>query len=194
MWDTVTEINISHNELISLEGLSNFKVLRYLNASFNFLTEANLNLPRLEELHLESNHISKFPLLNQLHRIRILNLNANRIEAFKVEFRPPSCLSLQQLDIGQNRIEFASNNDFYLEFLEKMKKLKNLKVLVIDGNPFMSSGAGSDQKKLELIVASVPTLEWINGEKAEGFRSLKPAGASKAKEDDQSAKGGKPAA
>ena len=69
-------------------------------------------------------------------------MNANKISDFRVEFKPPSCLSLQYLDIGSNLIDFGQNHEFY-DFLEKLKKLKNLKMFTIMNNPF------ADEKKFD---------------------------------------------
>lgn len=47
------------------------------------------------------------------------------------------------MDIGENKIDFPSNQEFY-EFLEKIKKLKNLKVLILSNNVF-----SQDEKKYD---------------------------------------------
>lgn len=52
-------------------------------------------------------------MLTQLHKIRIVNLSKNKLEEFKAEFKPPSCNSLQYLDISFNMIDFPSDQDFF---------------------------------------------------------------------------------
>ena len=95
-------------------------------------------------------------------KIQKLNLNGNKITEFRVEFKPPSSLSLQFLDLGTNLIDF--NNYEFFDFLEKLKKLKNLKALVVTNNPF------ADENKFDQIVNAMPTLEMFNFEKAEEYR------------------------
>ncbi len=92
-----------------------------------------------------------------------MNLNSNKIAEFRVEFKPPSSLSLQHLDVGNNLISFPNNFEFY-EFLDKLKKLKNLKNLIILNNPFQ------DEKKFDQIIAQVPSLEFFNYERADEHR------------------------
>ena len=97
-------------------------------------------------LDLHNNYVSKFPILHSLPRIQRINLNSNKISDFRVDFKPPSSLALQYLDIGNNLIDFSSNYEFY-DFLEKIKKLKNLKALIISSNPF------ADEKRFDQIVS-----------------------------------------
>lgn len=150
MWDSVLEIDVSRNMISSIDSLNQFRNLKILRASENYILEVNLTQPRLEELYLEDNQIRRFPLLTQLHKIRVVNLSKNRLEEFKAEFKAPSCNSLQQLDISFNAIDFASDQDFFEQFIERIKKVKNLKVLWIQGNPFSVPG---QEKRLEKIVA-----------------------------------------
>ncbi len=72
-------------------------------------------------------------------------------------------MSLYYLDIGSNLIDFTTNQEFY-DFLDKMKKLKNLKALIISNNPF------ADEKRFDQIVSQLPSLEIFNFEKADEYR------------------------
>lgn len=61
-----------------------------------------------------------------------MNLNTNKIVDIKVDFKTLSNNSLNMLDIGNNLLDFGNNND--MEILEKIKKLKNIKELIVEGN------------------------------------------------------------
>ena len=128
-------------------------------------------------LDLSENKFRRFPLLNDLVNLNHLNLNSNDIENFKPDFKGLSCLTLKSLDIGQNQISFPTGQDFFDDFLGRIKKLKNLKVLVVSDNPFvkghMGGGGGhSDDRTLDQIVAQLPALELINGESAAYYRKM----------------------
>ncbi len=70
-------------------------------------------------------------------------------------------------------IDFASDQDFFEQFIERIKKAKNLKELWIQGNPFSLQG---QEKRLEKIVAQLQLLEILNGDPASNFkRALKSA-------------------
>ena len=94
VWDNLQEIDLHKNFLSSIDILNQFRNLKLIKASDNYIQEINLNLQRLEDLDLHNNYITKFPLLHQLPKITKLNLNANKIEDFRVDFKPPSSLSL----------------------------------------------------------------------------------------------------
>lgn len=162
-WDSLAEINLHKNFLSSIDVLNHFRNLREIRASDNYIQEINLNLQRLEVLDLNNNYICKFPILHSLPKISRLNLNTNKIFDFRVDFKPPSSVSLFYLDIGSNLIDFSTNQEFY-DFLDKMKKLKNLKALIISNNPF------ADEKRFDQIVSQIPSLEIFNFEKAEEYR------------------------
>ena len=63
-WDNLMEIDLYKNYLSSIDILNQFKNLRYIRASDNYIEEISLNLQRLEELDLHNNYLNKFPLIN----------------------------------------------------------------------------------------------------------------------------------
>jgi hypothetical protein len=98
-------------------------------------------------------------------------LSKNRLDEFKADFKPPSCNSLQELDISFNSIAFATDSEFFEHFLERIKKAKNLRVLWFQGNPFIAPGF---ERRMEKVVAQLQVLELLNGEPAANFkRNLK---------------------
>jgi Leucine-rich repeat (LRR) protein len=165
MWENTLEISVRKNYISSIEVLNQFSNLRFLDASENYLQEVSLNLPRLEKLDLRHNFIARFPFLHQLPRLKVLSLAHNRLEDFRVDFKPN--LPLQSLDVSHNAIAFATNQDFYEQLLEGVRKLRSLKLLNLEGKPFLGQ-----VERLEQIVAQMPGLEELNGERVEVYRRV----------------------
>ena len=67
--------------------------------------------------------------------MKILILNCNHIESFDglIAHLIPN---LEQLDVGNNRINFDDINDF-LSFQEKIQYLNKLSSLILRGNDFL---------------------------------------------------------
>jgi Leucine-rich repeat (LRR) protein len=63
MWDSVVEIDVSRNMISQIDALNQFRNLKILRASENYILDVSLTQPRLEEIYLEHNQISRFPLL-----------------------------------------------------------------------------------------------------------------------------------
>ena len=63
MWDSVVEIDVSRNMISQIDALNQFRNLKILRASENYILDVSLTQPRLEEVYLEHNQISRFPLL-----------------------------------------------------------------------------------------------------------------------------------
>ena len=165
MWEQVQEIDVSRNLISQIDALNQFRNLRILRASENYIVDVSLTQPRLEALYLEDNQIRRFPQLSNLHKIRVVNLSNNRLEEFKAEFKAPSCNSLVELDISHNAIDYATDSEFFEQFLDRIKKAKNLKVLWLQGNPFIAK-----DRRLEKVVAQLQVLELLNGEPASNFK------------------------
>jgi len=125
----------------------------------------NLNLIKLQELDLSNNYLKKFPMINSLPKLKKLNLNTNKIEEIRVEFKPPASTSLLDLDLGTNNLDLSSPKDFN-EFLKRLKKFKNLKSLNVLGNQTFDN----DENKIDLLVTTLTSLEYINYERASDLR------------------------
>ena len=69
LWDSLQEIDLHKNFLSSIDVLNQFRNLKVIKASDNYITEINLNLQRLEDLDLHNNYIYKMPLLHSLPKI-----------------------------------------------------------------------------------------------------------------------------
>lgn len=55
MWDSVLEIDVSRNMISQIDALNQFRNLKILRASENYILDVSLTQPRLEEVYLENN-------------------------------------------------------------------------------------------------------------------------------------------
>jgi|LauGreDrversion4_2_1035121.scaffolds.fasta_scaffold436334_2 Leucine-rich repeat (LRR) protein len=55
MWDSVVEIDVSRNMISQIDALNQFRNLKILRASENYILDVSLTQPRLEEVYLENN-------------------------------------------------------------------------------------------------------------------------------------------
>lgn len=55
MWDSVVEIDVSRNMISQIDALNQFRNLKILRASENYILDVSLTQPRLEEIYLEHN-------------------------------------------------------------------------------------------------------------------------------------------
>ena len=63
-WEYLVEVNLHKNFLSSIDILNSFRNIRIIKASNNYIQEINLNLQKLEDLDLQNNYITNFPLLH----------------------------------------------------------------------------------------------------------------------------------
>lgn len=94
-------------------------------------------------------------------KIAKLDLNANKITDFRVEIKGSSCNSLQHLDLGGNLLDFSDPE--FTSFMDKLKKFKNLKSLILLNNPFAKGE--NKQQRFDQILKFLKGLEWFNYEK-----------------------------
>ncbi len=106
-------LNLSENEIQSLDGLKNLR-----------------NLKNLEELHLDKNPIDVFSglkYIKDLPHLKMLSLYSNKIKSLTLLKILSNLKSLERLYLGYNLVE-------NLDGLEQLKTLSNLKSLDLSGN------------------------------------------------------------
>jgi len=108
LWEALLEINLHSNYLPSIDLLNQFRNLRKINASHNYIVEVNLNLQRLEHLELSNNYILRFPILNLLPKLKTIDLNSNKIQELKFDFSSQNQQNLEVIDLGYNQIGYKS--------------------------------------------------------------------------------------
>ena len=121
-----------------------------------------MHLPYLQYLNLQNNYLKKFPNLDSMRKLTVLNLNSNQIVDFK-DFEPENTPNLKTLEVEDNQIVFQSGYDMgpregidvyqvrqddFGDFIKKMNALEKLKSLNIAENPLFSLGT-SDMLRLE---------------------------------------------
>jgi Leucine-rich repeat (LRR) protein len=116
--------------------LSYLPKLRKVTASDNYITSCNLNLPKLRDLELRNNFLTAVPNLKDLPALRTLNLNTNKMTAFKFSVTEQNLITIEKMDLSNNLVSFPEGKQMVNEFVERLRKFKNLSVLTINGNPF----------------------------------------------------------
>jgi len=101
----VQNINLSSNELTSLELVNRFQAAKVVHAASNSLQVGGgmvLRLPKLVELDLASNRLVAIPPLSDLPQLQVLRLQRNQIARNWGELAS-TAKSLQELDVSHNR-------------------------------------------------------------------------------------------
>ncbi|CBH15645.1 leucine-rich repeat protein (LRRP), putative [Trypanosoma equiperdum] len=159
---TLERLNLDRNALTSLGGLSKLPFLMDFSAAENGITELHADdfslLHSLTRLNLKLNKISRVNLdtFSKCLTVRALNLSYNSIvdKRFVVHLAG----NLESLNLEHNAVEgfsdfdvlhslvflFLSNNNIQnWDGLEGLSKLKNIRVLTLEGNPVLRSHDGT---------------------------------------------------
>ncbi|KAL1519762.1 hypothetical protein AB1Y20_023270 [Prymnesium parvum] len=131
------DVNVAGNELSSLEVLNRFHQLRSIVACANALVVGGglvLRLPQLTDLDLSSNKLSAIPPLSELPRLQVLRLQRNQIQRNWGELRYVA-KTLRDLDVSNNRFNWAQSTGEFDEAMKVLSALKGLKELRLGGNP-----------------------------------------------------------
>ena len=156
----IREINVSGNELHSLEVLNRFHQLRSVAACANTLQVGAglvLRLPRLQELDLASNKLLAVPPLSDLPQLQALRLQRNQISRNWSELSFVS-KSLKDLDVSHNRLNWVQSNGEFDAAMQVLNALKGLKELRLGGNPISETPA-----LRYLVINYAPKLMRLDG-------------------------------
>lgn len=146
-------LELENAYLLTMKGLENCRSLKKLNLSNNFISEIShlSNCEVLEELNLSSNFIEIICNLNTNLTIRSLDLSYNRICKFSslthLSILTRLCLESNLLtnigdikDIQSLQELYISNNNISdTKEIISLKKIPNLMILDIFGNPLAES-------------------------------------------------------
>lgn len=125
-------LNLSHNNIVSIEGLKDMKYLSHLSLAGNNIKNIehlNANL-LLEHLDLSDNAIATIPDMSNMKQLKRLNLHQNKIKTlqFCEKSLPPTLTTLT----------LADNALTDLNEVSKLVHLTVVEVFSISGNPCTS--------------------------------------------------------
>ena len=107
--NNLSNLDLSHNRLISIEGISNLNSLRVLDIGYNFLSPSQLAhlkfMKRLKVLNVCHNHFAgneALNYLNELTQVQELNLSFNDFSSWS--FSNPM-LNLKRLVLDNNKLK-----------------------------------------------------------------------------------------
>lgn len=133
----VSQVTCTRNFLESLDPLSQFEQLVKIEANDNYISQVNLNLPRLQQLHLANNFLVSIPDLTKIPMLKDLNLSQNKVTGLELVVSEQSYVQLERLDLSGNLI--APENTQIARFMLKLKKFTALVYLDLSGNTCLES-------------------------------------------------------
>lgn len=149
---TLTKLNISHNKLIDLTGISNLTHLKECLVNDNRLSSFSGLHPKmvLESITASNNRIQSTLGLEHISTLRVLSLPNNRIaELDELRFLS-TCPSLRTLDLTKNPVEAQKN--YRMTVCQYQKALE-----VLDAVPLRQRHLGSVDAAEENAATRFPT-------------------------------------
>jgi hypothetical protein len=140
---SVQSVDLSGNELTTLELINRFQALRTLVAASNQLQVGGglvLRLPKLVELDLGSNRLVALPALTEMPQLQVLRLARNQIARNWGELSvTANCL--RELDVSNNRLNWQQPTGEFDAAMGVLASLRKLKELRLGGNPVSDTPA-----------------------------------------------------
>ncbi|CAG5126227.1 unnamed protein product, partial [Candidula unifasciata] len=172
----VHTLNLSHNQLVSSDGLEDAITVQHLDLSHNYLQRvANISkLCLLSDLILACNNLRQVPELQNQVLLQTLNLQENSIRSLEPlsQYWLPL---LHSLNCSQNMLESVSGISglILLSYLDvshnqitEMENLlpgiaqsKRLETLLLEGNPLVDA---CTQEYQQLVSKAVPSLKSLD--------------------------------
>lgn len=148
---------LNNNSLSSISCLSTLANLSTLYLQDNIIEkiEGLDELTSLETLILSSNYIEEITGLSHLSSLTTIELDHNQIRSIQSLEGLTCCPSLEIVNISHNKIIFEENEQ---QLFDILSKLQNLKVLKMDGNPFIRSISNYRRK----IINILPQLRFLD--------------------------------
>lgn len=149
---------LNNNAISTISGLSTLVNLSTLYLQDNLIeTIDGLDeLISLETLILSNNYISSISGISKIKSLTSLELDHNQIRNFQSLYGLVECPSLENLNISHNKIALENNNENQL--FEILQKLPNLKVLRMEGNPFVRNISNYRRR----IINILPELRFLD--------------------------------
>ena len=139
--ETITELKLTHANIVDISGIENFTYLTSLNFSYNQISDirAVSNLTNLNKLYIQDNQISNISAVSGLRNLKQLYAYGNQISDISTL---SNLTNLNVLDIGGNQI---SN-------INAVSNLTNLTLLDLGENQISNINAVSNLSNLTWIV------------------------------------------
>lgn len=149
---------LNNNSITTISGLSTLVNLSTLYLQDNLIDtiEGLDGLSSLETLILSNNYISTISGLSNLKNLTSIELDHNQIRNFRSLEGLTECPSLENVNISHNKIVLENNNEDLL--FDILKKLPNLKVLRMEGNPFVRNMTNYRRR----IINILPELRFLD--------------------------------
>ncbi|KAF5796422.1 putative leucine-rich [Helianthus annuus] len=142
----VQSLDLSHNQLHSIEGLEALQLLSCLNLSHNNLSSFTALDP-----------------LRFLKSLRVLDISYNEIGAHTVDTRRHLCSSplSHTLDYDKKFEEVANGDETVVNFWEAYSIFGGLNITQLDN---MGNAAAVDERFMLFLVKLLPGLKWLDRE------------------------------
>ena len=149
---------LNNNAISTISGLSTLVNLSTLYLQDNLIDAIDGldELCSLETLILSNNYISSISGISNLKSLTSIELDHNQIRNFQSLSGLTECPSLENLNISHNKIILENNNENQL--FEILQKLPNLKVLRMEGNPFVRNMTNYRRR----IINILPELRFLD--------------------------------
>ncbi len=153
----LVNVNLSTNEIYTIEGLTELNKLKELDLSWNFMETFSISNASLEILFLNLNELQTLDV-SEAENLKALNLTTNNLTDLSVS----SNTQLETLVISNNslkQIELSQNPE--------------LKYLYASTNAFTNLDVSQNQKLVDLRVDRNPSLSCINIEEGQEILTVR---------------------
>jgi len=155
----LVDVNLSSNEIYTIEGLTELNKLKKLDLSWNFMKTFSISNTSIETLFLNLNELQTLNV-SEAENLKALNLTTNNLTDLSVSSNTQlktlviSNNSLQQIELSHNpelQYLYASSNAFTNLDVSQNQKLVDLRV---DRNPSLSCITIKEGQEILTIVRS----------------------------------------
>ncbi len=146
------QLDLSRNNISSIEGLRSLQILEQLNFRENYITKIKdlEYLPLLRNLDLSQNQINNIEGLSFQPHLEVLNLNRNGIQEIK---ELDQCKNLRILNLNRN----------FIKKIQKLDKLTQLEELFLAYNKIDRIEGLENLKELKVLNLGLNQLDIIQG-------------------------------
>lgn len=153
----LVDVNLSSNEIYTIEGLSELNMLKRLDLSWNDMKTFSISNTSIETLFLNLNELENLDLSNA-ENLKALNITTNHLTDLSIS----SNTKLETLIISNNRLQEVD-----------LSHNLELQYLYTSSNAFTNLDVSHNQKLVDLRVDRNPSLSCINIEEGQEILTIK---------------------